>query len=88
MALGIGGEAIAGFPDRASFADTRQHILQRTPLRQVVEHIVDRDERQSGRFAESSQAGEAPYIVAAIEVVHGEIRVVPEVHRDAGRDLG
>ncbi len=88
MALGIGGEAIAGLPDRASFADTGQHVLQRAPLGQMVEHVVDRDERQPNRFAESSEAGETPHIVAAIEMVHGEIGAAPEVHRDAGRGVG
>ena len=34
MALGIGGEAIAGFGNRAAFADAGQHILQRPPLGQ------------------------------------------------------
>jgi hypothetical protein len=27
VTLGIGGEAIAGFADRAAFSDTRQHVL-------------------------------------------------------------
>ena len=87
MALGIGGEAIAGFLDRAAFADAGQHVLQRTPLRYVVEHIVGCDERQPGRLAKSGEADEAPHIVAAIEVVHREIGAALEIRRDPGSEV-
>ena len=87
MALGIGRETIARFSDRAAFADAGQHVLQRAPLGQVVEHVVGRDERQPGRLAESSKAGEAPRIVAAIEVLGGEIGAALEIRRDAGSEI-
>jgi hypothetical protein len=63
----------------------KQRLWQaRAPLGQVMEHIVGRDERQSGDFAESLEAGETPRIVTAIEVVGGEIGTDPEVRRDSG----
>ena len=86
--LDIGGEAISGFCDRAAFADTRQHILQSAALGQMVEHVVDRDERQPGCLAESSETGEALHIIAAIEMVRGKISTTTEIRRDAGCGLG
>ena len=64
------------------FADAGQHILQRPPLGDVVEHVVGRDERQPGRLGESREAGEAAHIVAAIEVMRGEIGAAREIRRD------
>jgi hypothetical protein len=73
MALGIGGKTVASFANCAAFADAGQHVLQRASLRQVIEHVIGRDERQPGRRAESSKTGKALRIIAAIEVVGGKI---------------
>ena len=84
MALGIGGEAEAGFADRAACADAGQHILQRPPLGGVIEHVVGRDQRQPRHLGQRREAGEAARIVAAIEMMGGEIGAVSEIDRDAG----
>ena len=82
MALGIGDEAKAGLVDGAMLADAGQHILQRPPLGDVVEHVVDGDERQPGSLGQRRQAGEAPRIVAAIEMLGGEIDMAGKIRRD------
>ena len=53
MALGVGGKAKTGFVDRAVLADAGQHVLQRPPLRAVVEHVVGRDQRNAGAACEA-----------------------------------
>jgi hypothetical protein len=87
MALGIGGKAIAGLADRAAIPDAGQHILQWAPLWDVIEHVIGRDERQASRCAESSKTGKALHIIAAIEMVRGEIGAVAEIRRDPGCKL-
>ena len=87
MALGIGGEAIAGLSDRTAFADAGKHILQRASLGLVVENVIGCDERQPGGLAESGETNKAPCIVAAIEVVDGEIDTVPEIGRYPGGEI-
>src|SRR4029077_15479301 len=52
---------------------------QQAPLGQVVEDVVGRDERQAGRCAECLEAGKALHIIAAIEVMNGEIGAAPKV---------
>src|SRR6516225_11282156 len=87
MAFGIGRETIAGFSDRAVFANAGQHILQRAPLGHVIKNVVGRDERQTDRLAERGEAGEAPQIVTAIEVMSSEIGTSPEIRPDAGGEF-
>ena len=87
MALGIGGEAKPGLGDRAVLADAGQHILQRPPLGDVVEHVVGRDERQPGLVGDRGEAGEAPRIVAAIEMLRGEIGAAGKIRRDARGEI-
>ena len=87
VALGMGGEAKPGLIDRAMRADAGQHILQRPPLGDVIEHIVDGDERKPGRVGDRGETGEAACIVAAIEMVRGEIGAAGEIRRDAGGEL-
>ena len=87
MALGMGGEAKPGLVDRAMLADAGQHILQRPPLGDVVQHIVGRDERQPGLVGDRGEAGEAAYIVAAVEMMRGEIGAAGEIRRDPGRKM-
>jgi hypothetical protein len=50
----------------------------------MVKHVICGDERQSGRCAQSGKAGEPPNIVAAVEVVGGEIGASSEIRRNAG----
>src|SRR5271167_3452963 len=87
MALGIGRETIAGYSDRAAFANAGQHILQRAPLGHVIKNIVGRDERQTGRLAERGEAGEAPQIVATVEVLSSEIGAALKIRRDASDEI-
>ena len=47
MPLGIGLQAEAGFLDRHTLADAGQDVLQRTPLRRVIEHVVGGDQGQA-----------------------------------------
>ncbi len=82
MALGVGGEAKAGVVDRAAGADAGQHILQRPPLGNVIEHVVGRDQRQPRRLGQSRQIGEAARIVAAIEVMGGKRAAAGKIRRD------
>ncbi len=51
---------------------------------QVVEHVVGRDQRQPGCVGERGETGEAARIVAAIEMVGGEIGAAGEIRRDPG----
>ncbi len=45
MALGIGFQPPAGTVEREMLADTGDHVLQRPPLRRVIEHIAHGNER-------------------------------------------
>ena len=47
MTLGIGVEPPAGLVDRQMLADAGEHVLQRAPVRMVVEHVVDGDQRHA-----------------------------------------
>ena len=72
MALGIGLQAVAGFPDPATLADAGDHVLERAPLGMVVERIRDRDHRGAGGRAQFRQQPEAPPLVAAPRVARTE----------------
>ena len=50
-----------------------EHILQRPPLGDVIKHVVGRDQGQPHRFGQCREMGQAARIVAAIEMVGGEI---------------
>ena len=47
MALGIGGQLEAGLADGNLEPDGGQHVLQRAPVRHVIEDVVDRHQRQA-----------------------------------------
>ena len=47
MPLGVGFKQAAGIVDRDVLADAGQDILQGPPFGRVIEHVVDRDERDA-----------------------------------------
>ena len=69
MPLGIRLQRKTRLIDAASEADAGHHILQRTPIRQVVEHVVGRHHRQRQFGHRAQTAG----IIATIATVGGEI---------------
>jgi hypothetical protein len=78
MPLGIGEEAIARLLDGAMLADAGQDILQRTARGDMGMDIVDGDQRRAGPRCQGRQPGEAPPVVATIEMLAGEIDVAGE----------
>ncbi len=75
-------EAKPGLGDRTMLADAGQHVLQRPPLGDVVEHIAHREERQPALFGDRGEAGKAAHIVAAIEMMRGEIGAAGKIRCD------
>ncbi len=82
MAFGIGGEAKPGLGDGAMLADRGQHILQGPPLGRVVEYVAGREQLEAGFVGDPREAGQPPRVVAAIEMVRGEIGAAGEISRD------
>ena len=78
MPLGIGEEAIARRLDGAMLADAGQHILQRPALRDMGMDIVDGDQRGTRARRQGGQPGEAPPVVAAIEMLARQIDMAGE----------
>ncbi len=91
VALGIGGEAKARLGDGAAFADAGHDVLQASPLRRVVEHVVGSNQPQAPARGQIGQAMEALGVVAAIKVLRrkisgaGEIRFQPIEKMREGR---
>ena len=73
MALGVGLEPEARPVDRRMLADAGQHVLQGPALGDVVEHVAGRDQRCPAGGGEPGQRLDARRIVAAIEMLRGEI---------------
>ena len=78
MALRIGKKTKARLIDRAVLADAGEHVLERTPRRGMRVHVVGRDEGDAEAPGELGQALDARAVVAAIEMVGGEIEAVAE----------
>ena len=78
MPLGIGEEAIARLLDGAMLADAGQHILQRPARGNMGMDIVDGDQRRGGARGQGRQPSQAPPIVAAIEMLAGQIDMAGE----------
>ena len=70
MALGVGGEVIAGGGERRLLADAGEHVLQRAALGHVVEHVVGRHQRDAGALRGAGEMREAAVIAGAV----GEVR--------------
>jgi hypothetical protein len=64
------------------FTNAGHDILQRPPLGRVVEHVAQRDERQSDRVGQGRGVCEATRVVAAVEMMRREIGAAPEIRRD------
>ena len=71
MPLGLPQPA-AGCIDRHMLADARDDILQRSPLGQVIKHVVDGDQRDEGFIRDGEESREAALVIAAIEHRGGE----------------
>jgi hypothetical protein len=78
MALGVGQQARARLGERALLADARQHVLQVTPLRDVVVHVVRRDEGDAGASRQLGELREAHFVGHVIGQLGGEIQLVAE----------
>ncbi len=88
MALGIGVEAKAGLGDGAALADAGDDVLQRAPLGHVVEHVVGGDQRQIVPRGKRGETLQPLGVVAAIEMLRGEIGAAGEIRRQAGEKGG
>ena len=71
--LGVRKQAEAGLGEGAARADAGEHVLERVPLGDVGVGVVGGDERGAGGFGEPGQRGQPVAVVAAIEMVGGEI---------------
>ena len=72
MPLGIGCEQPAGRVDGDVLADAGDHVLQRPPFGRVIEHVVDRDQRNAGVCGDRREPRQPAAVVAAIEHAGGE----------------
>ena len=73
VALGIGGQAIAGVADRAVLADAGQHVLQRPPPRVVGVDVVGGDERRPASGGQIGEGGQPPAVATAITVTRSKV---------------
>ena len=78
MALGVGQQTCAGLGERASLADARQHVLQITPLGNVVMHVVGGDERDAGLPGQFGELRETYVVGHVIGQLGGEVECVGE----------
>ena len=69
MALGIYSELATGTVDGGLFADAGKHVGERPPVGMVVEHIIDRDQRNTGDARMVFQAHEPRPVSTSVE--HG-----------------
>ena len=75
MALGIGSEPEAGLIDRAVLADAGEHVLERAARRAVIEHVVGRDQIETGALGQRGEHRETLDIIAAIAMLGSEIAI-------------
>jgi hypothetical protein len=78
MALGVGKQAAAGFGERAPLANARQHVLQITPLGNVVMHVISGDKRDAGALRQLGKLGEASLVGQVVGQFGGEVELVAE----------
>ena len=78
MALGVGGQAVAGLVDRAVLADAGQHVGEAAPVGRVSMDIVGCDQRRSGAPGDLRELSDPCPVVAAIEVARGEMDRIPD----------
>ena len=62
VALGVGEQAAAGFGERALLADAREHVLEVTPLGNVVVHVVGGDEGDVGLARQVGEVGQLGFV--------------------------
>ncbi len=67
VALGIGFEPPADGVDGGFFANTGQHVLQRTAGGMVIQHLVGRQQRHFRSERDAMQSGQPTPVVAAVE---------------------
>ena len=78
MPFGVRIEPPAGLPDRAFLANAGQDILQGPAFGVVLAHIAGGDQGDADSLRQSSEGGDAPGIVAAMEVMGGEVEAIPK----------
>ena len=88
MPLGIDGEAEARFRERAFLADAGDDVGEPAPLRHVVMHVVDGDERRSEPPAELVEEAEAARLVAAMAMDAREEDAPRSLLRETGEAVG
>ncbi len=88
VALGIRFETAAGIVEGEMRADAGDDVLQRAPLRRVIEHVAHRDERHIRRGRERGEAGEPAGVVAAIEHARAEPCRARRRFAQAGEHIG
>ena len=59
MPLGIGGQELSGLVDGGFLADAGDDVLQLAPLRHVIEHVIDRDQRHACARGDIGRASRA-----------------------------
>ncbi len=67
MAFRIGLKPAARRRKHEMLANAGHDILQGTPLRRVIEHVADRDQRHARFAGDRGKPGEAARIIAAIQ---------------------
>ncbi len=75
MPLGIGFEREPRLGKSAFLADAGEHVLQRAPVRRVIEHRIGGDQGDASARGELGERGDAGPVVAAIGMTRREIEV-------------
>lgn len=76
--LGVWKESRPCFGQRALLADARQHVLQITPLGDVVMHVVGGDERDAGALGQFGELRESDFVGQVAGQLDGEVEAVAE----------
>src|SRR5262249_9779219 len=74
--------------DSAFLADAGEHVGERTTLRDVVMHVVDRDQRRAHPRAERVEQAEAAWLVTAIAMHAGKEAAPGRRSRERREPLG
>ena len=80
VALGVREEPRSGFGERALLANARQHVLQISPLGNVVVHVVGGDERDAGAAGQLAELSEPDFVGQVVSQLGSQVKAV-------GKDL-
>jgi hypothetical protein len=72
MTFGIGLQPAADRIDRGLLANAGQHVLQRTPLRMMIEHLIGREQRHLDGRCQARELRQPAPVIATIDQAGGE----------------